>query len=79
MCWGVSEGMCVCVKVLVRVMEVWRLDAVGFALVFVQQFAVDDVLEAGCTSSLLGLFQVLQVVMGLTHPRLLPLLSAPEK
>lgn len=54
------------------------MDAVCFALVFGQQFAVDDALEGG-SASLLGLLQVLQVVMGLTHPRLLPLLPAPEK
>lgn len=54
------------------------LDAVLFVLVFGEQAAVEDTLE-GSVRLVLRLLQVLQVIVGLTHPGFLPLLPPPEE
>lgn len=60
--------------------------AVGFALVLGQKFAVDDfpegsrpLLPLGHGGDLRWRLQVLQVVVGLAHARILPLVPPPEE
>ncbi len=59
--------------------------AVGFAFAPGQKLAVDDTPEGGrplfpvAHHGRLGMLQVLQVIVGLAHPRLLSLMSPSEE
>lgn len=59
--------------------------AVGFALTLGQKLAIDNASERGRSllpvahHGHLGVIQILQVIVGLTHPWLLPLMSPSEE